>query len=162
MSTLYSKLTPKDFDRFDCVKLSKGIYLTLLFILRGYVTWIISVTNMQDRTSTIAFVYPNPKLFYLSLASGVFGLFIAFVLAMRRPEAGNWVKWSCRQLRVIMLLALGFDLTVNLAAYYWWGMQSFTWLVINLVIASVATWFLFTSERVKINLQEFPHTLPEK
>ena len=159
---MYSNLTPKDFDRYDCVKLSKGIFVTLLFILRGYVTWIVSVTNMQDRTSTIAFFYPNPKLFYLSLASGAIGLIVAFVLIMRRPDAAGWVKWSCKYLRQILVVALIFDLIVNLAAYYWWDMQSVMWLVVNTAIVCLASWFLFTSERVKINVEEFPETLPEK
>lgn len=159
---MYSKLTPKDFDRYDCVKLSKGIFVTLLFILRGYVTWIVSVTNMQDRTSTIAFFYPNPKFFYLSLGSGAIGLFVALVLIMRRPDAAGWVKWSCKHLRQILVVALIFDLIVNLAAYYWWEMQSVMWLVVNTAIVCLASWFLFTSERVKINVEEFPETLPEK
>lgn len=159
---LYSNLTPRDFDRYDCVRLSKGIYLTLLFILRGYVTWIVSVTNVQDRTSTIAFIYPNPKLFYLSLASGAIGLFVAVVLALRKPEAASWVKWCSQHLRDILVVALMFDLIVNIAAYYWWGMQSITWLLINLAFVGCAIWFLFTNKRVKINIQEFPEKLPEK
>lgn len=162
MAVQYANLTPADFDKFDCVKISKGIWLILAFILRGYVIWAMSVTNMQDRVGTIQLIYPDPKLFYLSLASGAVGIFVAFVLALRRPNAANWVKACCRQLRTILIVALLFDVCVNLAGVYWWNLQSFNGLLINTVIAIVSTLFLCVSKRVKINLAEFPETLPEK
>ena len=64
LSKLYQTYSIEDFDKFDCVKLSKVFYLVLLFVLRGYLVWLISVTNMKDRVVTMQWIYPETRLFF--------------------------------------------------------------------------------------------------
>ncbi|MDO6428292.1 DUF2919 family protein [Thalassotalea sp. 1_MG-2023] len=162
MSKQYANFGPTDFDKFDCVKIAFGVYLILLFILRGYLIWLMSVTNMQDRVSIIAWVYPEPKLFYLSLLSGLGGILTVFLLSLRRPGANSFIKKMCHQLKNILFIALFFDWLINLLAYYFWQMQSKEWLLINSTIIIIAVIYLYSSKRVNINVQEFPEKLPEK
>lgn len=162
MSKQYANFGPTDFDKFDCVKIAFGIYLILIFVLRGYIIWLMSVTNMQDRVSIIQWVYPEPKLFYLSLLSGLGGVLTVFLLSLRRPGANKVIKILCAQLRNILLIALFFDFIINIVAYYFWQMQSQQWLIINSVIIFMAGIYLYTSNKVSINVQEFPDKLPEK
>ncbi|WP_206486351.1 DUF2919 family protein [Thalassotalea sp. G2M2-11] len=162
MSHRYANYTPSDFDHFDCVKISKGIYLLLAFVLRGYLVWIMSVTNMKDRVGVIQWVYPDPTLFYLSLLSGAVGLFVVLLLSLRRPDARPWVKMSWRQLRPLLLSALLFDFIVNIFGYIYWHHVSSSWLITNLVIMCGFVLFLLTSQRVTVNIEEFPTKLPEK
>lgn len=70
MSHLYRRYSVEDFDKFDCLKLSKLFYLVLLFVLRGYLVWLMSVTNMRDRVGLMQWLYPEMNLFLLSLFSG--------------------------------------------------------------------------------------------
>ena len=84
----YAKFLPKHFDSFDCLKLAPGIYAILLLVLRAYIIWIMSVTNMRDNVGFIQWVYPQTALFYLNLASGVIGLFVVLILSLRRPSLG--------------------------------------------------------------------------
>ena len=88
----YANYLPKHFDNFDCLKLAPGIYFILLFILRAYIIWIMSVTNMRDHVGFIQWIYPQTALFYLNLVSGVIGLFIVLILSLRRPTASSWVR----------------------------------------------------------------------
>ena len=158
----YAKYQPKDFDSYDCLKLSKGIYLILLFVLRGYVVWLISLANMSDRTSFIALVFPEPNTFYLSLLSGLLGIFIVIVISFRRPNAATWVKQSWQKLRALLLSALVFDLIVNVFAYFYWQLDFQLWLMVNVVTVIAFTIYLYNNQRLILNINEFPEKLPEK
>lgn len=158
----YAGYLPSDFDNFDCLKVSKGIYLLLFFILRGYVVWIMSVTNMNDRVGIIKWIYPEPSLFYLSLFSGLFGIFVLLILSLRRPDASKWVEYCWANIRGILVFAMVFDLAVNLLGLIIWQQHSLSWLCVNLTLVAAFSLFLFRSKRIKINISEFPEKLPDK
>lgn len=158
----YQQYSVEDFDSYDCLKLSKRFYLVLLFVLRGYVAWLMSVTNMRDRVSIISWVYPETSLFYLSLISGAIGLFIVLIISLRRPEAANWIQFSWRYCRSILITALLFDLLTHAIGYFYWQLLSLEWLLMQTVISIILIVLCYTSERFSINLQEFPQPIPEK
>jgi len=158
----YQQYSVRDFDSFDCLKLSKRFYLVLLFILRGYIVWLMSVTNMRDRVSIISWVYPETSLFYLSLFSGAIGLFVVLIISLRRPEAANWVQLSWQHCRAIITVALLFDLLTHAFGYIFWQLFSLGWMIMQTVISIVLISLCYTSERFKINLEEFPQKMPEK
>lgn len=157
----YANYLPKDFDNFDCLKLAPGIYLILLFVLRAYIVWIMSVTNMRDHVGIIQWIFPQTSLFYLNLASGVIGLYIVFVLSLRRPNAANWVRASWQKCHVLLVVALIFDLLVTVLGYFVWHLQSITWLLAHGGIVVIAIAYIMHSKRFAINLAEFPEELPK-
>lgn len=161
MGHKYSQYSVEDFDKFDCLKLSKSIYLVLLFVLRGYLVWLMSVTNMQDRVGIIQWLYPQTALFYLSLISGTVGLFVVLVISLRRPDAKRWVRVSWSYCRALLIFALAFDFIVSLLGFFYWQLLSVSWLVMQGSVIAVLICFCFRSERMAINLQEFPEKLPE-
>ncbi len=158
----YQKYSVQDFDSFDCLKLSKRFYLALLFILRGYIVWLMSVTNMRDKISFIQWIYPETSLFYLSLFSGTVGLFVLLVISLRRPDAYLWVRFSWQYSRVIIVLALLFDLLTHIVGYFYWQLSSIPWLIAQALITVMLIVMCYSSERLKLNLNEFPQKLPEK
>ena len=158
---VYSQYSVEDFDKYDCLKLSKTIYLPLLFVLRGYLIWLMSVTNMKDRIGIISWLYPQTSLFYLSLLSGTVGLFVVLVLSLRRPGAKNWVKSSWRYCRGLLIGALLFDFIISIVGFFYWQLLSMQWLLLQGSIIAVLIYCCFSSERMAINLQEFPEKLPE-
>lgn len=162
MPELYKNLKPQDFDAYDCVKLSKAFYLILLYLLRAYFIWIASLTNFKDQVSILQLVFPQPSQFYLSLLSGASALVLFFIVTQRRPEASSWVRNASRHLPLWFLIALLIDLTINTAASIWFNEFSLPMSIIQLVIVVIATWFLFTSDRIKLNTREFPEPLPER
>jgi len=162
MSNRFANYSVNDFDTFDCLKLSKGFYLTLLYVLRAYIVFIMSVTNMRDKVAIIQWLYPQPDLFYLSLISGAIGLYLLLIISLRRPEAADWVKKSWRNYRIILVFALLFDLGISAAGLFLWQLMSVKLLVMHLTIAVIIVYFSYTSDRVALNLEEFPEKLPEE
>jgi uncharacterized membrane protein len=158
----YANFLPKHFDNFDCLKLAPGIYLILLFVLRAYIVWIMSVTNMRDHVGIIQWIFPQTSLFYLNLASGALGLFIVLVLSLRRPNAASWVRSSWKKCDVLLIIALIFDLLITLLGYFVWQLQSISWLLVHGTLVVGAITYILLSKRFAINLAEFPEELPEK
>lgn len=158
----YQKYSVQDFDSYDCLKLSKRFYLALLFILRGYIVWLLSVTNMRDRVSIIQWVYPETSLFYLSLLSGAVGLFILLIISLRRPDAYLWVRLSWQYSRVCIVLALFFDFFIHIIGYFYWQLSSMPWLISQGFITTLLIVMCYSSERLSLNLKEFPQKMPEK
>ncbi len=156
----YQSYSIEDFDKFDCLKLSKRFYFVLAFVLRGYVIWLISVTNMKDRVETMQWVYPEMNLFFLSLLSGSLGLFVIVIISLRRPDSAMWVKKIWPHCRSLLVVALSFDFIINLIAYLCWQMTSLSWIMCHGVIACSLIAICFTSKRIPINLLEFPKSLP--
>ena len=158
----YANFLPKHFDNFDCLKLAPGIYLILLFVLRAYIVWIMSVTNMRDHVGIIQWIFPQTSLFYLNLASGALGLFIVLVLSLRRPNAASWVRSSWKKCDVLLIIALIFDILITLLGYFVWQLQSISWLLVHGTLVVGAITYILLSKRFAINLAEFPEELPEK
>lgn len=158
----YQQYSVADFDSYDCLKLSKRFYFVLLFVLRGYLVWLMSITNMRDRVSIITWIYPETSLFYLSLVSGAIGLFVVLIISLRRPEAANWVQVSWQHCRKILITALLFDLLTHAMGYFFWQLLSVQWLIMQTVISIGLIILCYNSERFKINLEEFPQKMPEK
>ena len=158
----YQEYSIEDFDKYDCLKLSKRFYLVLLFVLRGYLVWLMSVTNMKDRVSTMQWIYPETSLFFLSLVSGIIGLCVVVIISLRRPNAPNWVKAIWPYCRAMLVMALIFDLSINLIGFFYWQLTSMVWLVYQGLIVFILIGLCFTSKRMQINLVEFPQMLPEK
>lgn len=161
VNPLYQKYSITDFDKFDCIKLSKGLYLLLMYLLRAYAVWLMSVTNMQDRVATIAWVYPERSMFYLGLFSGAIGLFFTLILSLRRPGAPLWVKYCWLRARG-EIFALLFDWLVVLCAFQYWQMASILTFSIQTLLSAAFIVFCLINSHFAINIQEFPEKLPEK
>ena len=162
VSKKYQEYSIEDFDKFDCLKLSKRFYLVLLFVLRGYLVWLMSVTNMKDRVATMQWIYPETNLFFLSLVSGVIGLLVVIMISLRRPNSANWVKVIWPYCRTMLVVALLFDFSINLIGFFYWQLTSMLWLICQGLIVFALIALCYTSKRMQINLIEFPKTLPEK
>lgn len=159
MSNKYRQYSVQDFDSYDCLKLSKRFYFLLLFVLRGYIVWLLSVTNMKDRVSIIQWIYPETALFYLSLVSGTGGLFVLLLISLRRPDASKWVTTSWKHCRKIMVMALLFDVMANLVGFFYWQLLSVSWIMTQLGISLALIYLCYSSDRLSLNLQEFPQKI---
>ena len=117
---------------------------------------------MRDKVSFIAWVYPDTSLFYVSLFSGVLGLIVVLMINLRRPDAAQWVQIGWCYSRALLITALLFDLFIHILSYFYWQLFSINWLIIQLIITVVLTLLCYTSNRIKINLAEFPQKIAYK
>jgi len=157
----YLHYSVQDFDRYNCLKISNIFYLSLLFVLRGYVIWIMSVTNMRDKVAIIQWIYPDTHLFFISLLSGTLGLYVLLILSLRRPNAESWVVNSWRYCRIILISALFFDLAVSYFGYFYWQLLSESWLISQTLVVVILTFLCFKSKKVSLNLNDFPEDFLE-
>lgn len=157
----YAQYSVNDFDTFDCLKVSKSFYLLLFFVLRGYLVWLISISNLQDKTSFIQWFFPAPESFYLSLLSGTFGLFVGVLFILRKPAASTWVKNLWPYARIMLVTAILFDLAVSIIAYQLNYISSLNWLLSHALVVLLGSYICYKNKRLTINLQEFPEPKPE-
>lgn len=157
----YARLTPRDFDKYNCVNLSTGIYMMLAFLLRGYLIWVMSVTNLKNGTSFLTWVYPESFIFYLSLISGSIGLFIILVMTLRRPDAPEWVKRAWHHINWWFYGAIAFDFTITVWFYFIGSYIALSTIVIHLVIVLTCLLYIIKNQRFNLNLTEFPEHFTE-
>lgn len=155
----YKYYSVQDFDKDNCLKIAKIFYITLLFILRGYIVWLMSVTNMRDKVEIIAWIYPDTSMFIMSLISGSLGIFVVVLILLRRPEAASWVKRCWPYSRVFLVIALLFDLTISFIGYLYWQLLTIQSLAIQGALAILLIVLCFKNKKLKINLKEFPEIL---
>jgi hypothetical protein len=116
---------------------------------------------MQDRVSTIQMMFPETSMFYLSLISGAIGLFMVLVIGLRKPEAPHWIKICWRHSRKFLVVALCFDLLISSIGFFYWQIISLNLLLSYAVVTIILIGFLYKSQRVRLNISEFPEKLPE-
>lgn len=162
MKNYYRGLSVSDFDRYDCLKIAKWYFLALAYVLRGYLIWLMSVTNMQNSTEIIAIFYPDPKLFYLNLFSGCLGLLVVLVWSLRKPKAAHWVVVFWPRTRILLIVALAFDVIVLWGAYWQEQLMPLFQVIAQTLIAALLAFACLKSKRLTLNLSEFPQSLPEK
>lgn len=152
----YARFSPKDFDKYNCVNISFGFYVMLAFILRGYLVWIMSVTNLQDKVGFLAWIYPEKPLFYLSLFSGGIGWFIVLLLSLRRPDAPLWVKKFWGRCHWILIGALIFDFVCTFLGFILAHKITSSTVITHTIIVLVCIIYIIKNQRFKLNLREFP------
>ncbi|WP_448213401.1 DUF2919 family protein [Colwellia sp. MEBiC06753] len=162
MSEQFRNFSVSDFDQYDCVKLAKVLYVAIAFLLRGYLVWLMSVTNFNDRIGVIQWVYPDQHMFYVNLISGSLGLLVVLLISLRRPNASQWVKRFWPYTKMLVIAAIAVDMMVLIIAYYLDLLTSASNLLVQVVTGVICILLVMTSQRLKINLREFPEPLPER
>lgn len=100
-----------------------GLLLVLLFLLRGYAAWIVSLTFSDDRSKLLGFFYNTPEQFGLALLVGLPALVVLALSVMMRPKCAGWLLSCWRQVQVLLIVAWLLDgvLLISLVAQNWPG-----------------------------------------
>lgn len=158
----FAKYSIKDFDKYNCLKLSFSFYFILLYLLKGYAIGMVSLSNFKDKLSVIQWFFPDSNLFYLSLLFGVPGLFLMYVIFQRKPDTATWVKRLWRRIYWLALALIIIDSLIYWGLYLLWHLGEFTFLVSQSILALLVTTYFSKSHRAKINRQEFPEPIPDE
>ncbi len=151
----------KDFDKYNCLTLSYSFYAVLIYLLKGYVIGMVSLSNFKDKLTVIQWFYPESSLFYLSLLIGLPGLFLMSVIFQRKPDARNWVKYLWQHIFKLCLVLVLIDVAIYWALYLFLQVGQLSWLVGQNVLAIAALLYCRFSRRAIINRQEFPEEIVE-
>ncbi|RUO64998.1 Protein of unknown function [Pseudidiomarina planktonica] len=122
-----------------------GIMLVLLFLLRGYAAWTVSLTFSDDRSKLLGFFYNNTEQFFLTLLAGVPALAVLILTFFMKPDCQPWVLSGWRKVPVMLWLGWILDGIVLL------GLISSRWpefasaKAIMVMIWCWAGWYLYNS-----------------
>lgn len=89
------------------------IYIFLLFVSRGLLTLIISLSFREDSEALIRLFYPQPYHFYLSLLPLLPAVFALYLVSYRNKLWKTAKFTRFRWLKPLMLLALCIDLVIQ-------------------------------------------------
>lgn len=138
-----------DFDLEGRVKVPVGFYLVLVYLLRGYFIWVISLTHRENPGLIISLIYPLPSVFYTSMLIGIPGL-MAYALFLSkgrlwtRLENKVWpIFWYLIPIGLFADLALqGMSMSQSHFLVHWSGPVIF-------LFGAYLTWYWLSSKRLK-------------
>lgn len=158
---LMSRYSFKDFDKYNCLTLSFSYYAILLFLLKGYAIGIVSLSNFKDKLTVIQWFYPESELFYLSLLTGVPGLFLMYIIFQRKPGASQFIKSIWNHIGYVCTALVLIDFMIYWSLFYFKQIGQFNWLLGQTCFGILATVYCLKSVRAMINRHEFPEAIPE-
>jgi hypothetical protein len=156
---LYKNAKINDFNKYNCIKLSCWFYFSTAYLLKAYFVWIMSIASSNDRMSFITMIYPEQKLFYVNLFSGLMGIFLFILISLRRPNANKWVKDIWPKIKSITIFMLFLDLLITLIAFFIWQLLSLQSVLLHAGVVLTLLVNAFNNDRLILNLLEFPEEI---
>jgi glucose-6-phosphate-specific signal transduction histidine kinase len=139
----------QDFDLEGRVKIPLAFYLVLVYLARGYLTWVISLTYRDDTSLLLSMIYPDPRSFGYSLLLGLPALICFLLMSLKsyRTKKGYKVLWK-RQ-RIVLLAALVLDTSIqgwfsvhHLLTIHWFQ-------PLMTLVGGYLTWYWYKSKRIE-------------
>lgn len=159
---LYKNVSINDFNKYNCIKLSWWFYLSTAYLLKAYFVWIMSITNKNDSISFISTIYPEPKLFYVNLFSGLTGVFLFVFISLRRPNASKWIKSLWPKTKIIIISMLLLDFIITFSGFFIWQLLDLQGILFHAGIVVTLLVNAFNNERITLNLLEFPEEIEKE
>ncbi|GAB2995544.1 DUF2919 family protein [Psychrosphaera aestuarii] len=138
-----------DFDLDGRVKVPVGFYLVLLYLLRGYFIWLMSLTHRQDPTLILSLVYNDSRTFLSALVMGitaliVYALFLSKGRIINRLELILW-----RYANIAILLTLLVDLGFQTYSFIGNGLIAHWSAPAIFILGVYLTWYWLSSKKIK-------------
>lgn len=139
----------QDFDFEGKVKVPVGFYLVMLYLLRGYITWVISLTYRDDPSLLLSLVYSESHFFYLSMLVGFPAVFVQTLFALKKQNQKAWYKslWG----KTYWLLAVALLVDISLQVKQIIGVDGIVhgFNMFLLLLGAYLTWYWFSSKKLK-------------
>lgn len=139
----------QDFDLEGRARVPVGFYLVLVYLLRGYITWIFSLTFSQDRSLILSLVYPRHDLFVVSLLVGIPAVFAFVLFTLKKQTDKPWFKFCWPKSRLVLLIALLLDLVVQ-ASYFVQQPLGIHWSRLGaFIVGTYLLWYWLRSQKIR-------------
>ena len=80
----------QDFDFDGKVKIPLGFYFMLIYLLRGYITWVLSLTYREDTSLLLSLAYTESRFFYLALVTGLPAVLVQLLFSLKKQKTKSW------------------------------------------------------------------------
>lgn len=140
------------YDQQGDLKPPLWFYLSLIFLARTWVIWIMSLTIRPDGGKILALFYPLKANFLLGLASGGFAVLL-FLIAHRKQN--RWLAPIWHRGRSLLLLATLIDLSLQIQSLLFHHF-SYSWHAsLQLVIACWILLYVASSKRLAASFNDY-------
>ena len=99
----------QDFDFDGKVKIPLGYYFVLLYLLRGYALWVVSLTYRDDPTLILSLIYNDQRSFFYSLTVGLPAIFTFALFSLKSQKEKPWFILLWSKQRSLLMIALALD-----------------------------------------------------
>lgn len=139
----------QDFDLDGKIKVPLGFNLVLFYLLRGYLFWVVSLTLSENRSLILSVIYPEQRLFLLTLLVGIPAVICFFLFSLKSQTGKIWYKtvWQC--MHGLLTVALVADLSLQTWTLVFHSVDIYPMQVIQFILGSYLTWYWLQSKRVK-------------
>jgi len=150
-----------DYDKHGCIKLPFMLFLSLGYLLKGYVIWIVSLSYRQEPAALLNIFYPSRSDFYGALIIGIPALICVVIFSVRRVNMPSVFQWLWYKIRWLLMLSA----IIQLAFSVWQGNISLHNLqhvasnyavFLDFVLTSIIVLYILLNQRVIDVSLEFP------
>ena len=139
----------QDFDFEGRLKVPLGFYLAVVYLLRGFIIWVISLTYSDDRSLLIGLIYSNVSLFKLTILTGLPALFTFLLFSLKKQKRKSWYKAIWRVQRRVLIAALLLDLFIQFYTVSFHITQVHWIQMVLFILGSYLFWYWLQSQRLK-------------
>lgn len=107
----------QDFDFDGKVKIPVGFYLGLVYLLRGYVIWVISLSYRDDPALLLSLIYPSQSLFLFTLYTGLPAIITFTFFALKKQRDKSWYKSIWSRQKWLLILTLIVDVIAQVMSF---------------------------------------------
>jgi len=166
MPTLYSF---KDYDKYFCLKVSFGLWLVILFLLRPYILIVSSFRMGRGGGGASGagglkdLVYPDHLSIFLAILATIPVLVFVYAWTRRKPGAADFVRKVWQNGMFILIIAAALNIVivfVPLLIGVIHKVHMVGWVQVGLSI--LVTVYLLRSQRNKDAFDDFPEEVAGK
>ncbi|WP_088328914.1 DUF2919 family protein [Lacimicrobium sp. SS2-24] len=155
MSKHRAILPLKYYDAQGRIQPNRLLYLSLLFLMRGYLVFIASLSYRQDPSLILSLFYPDKGYFYFSLLLGLPALIIIGMVFWRHKLFDTRARRLFSAVRVLVILSLVVDAAFHvLMAHH--GHWQFSWLIaLTLLLDLLFVLYWYRSQTLRLMLRDW-------
>lgn len=142
------------------LKLSIGLWLVILFLLKPYIVMLMSFSNMNNHTELINIAYASKGALPFAEVSSLPALALFIAWMRRRPNAGKAIRWIWKQGRALLLISTVLNLAFAVAPALSRLQEVQLADLIHGILSVYALTFLLLSERTRDTFLDFPPESP--
>lgn len=139
----------QDFDFDGKVKIPWGFYFILIYLLRGYITWIFSLTYREDTSLLLSLVYTESGFFYLALLTGLPALLVQLLFSLKKQKNKPWYMALWLRSPWLLAAALAVDIVLQIKQVVLNGGIAHGLQMLLLFVGVYLLWYWLKSKRIK-------------
>ncbi len=93
----------RDYDKYGCIKLPLMLFLSLGYLIKGYVIWVVSLSYRKDPSVLLNLFYPSRADFYHALIIAIPALLCVVIVSLRRTGMPTFIETFWHRIRGLLI-----------------------------------------------------------